>query len=129
MAYYPVKRIYLDTKQKREWPEYADFDRVEIRDYPQRTNGSHEIRTRGWLGTTNQVAEHALGEFGTLAEAEAAVQAHLAESGYRRRTPGDCPGDGDLFAYITDPGDGDVETRQIPVIYWIGDEAPVAEDA
>lgn len=40
-----------------------------------RTNSSREIRTEGWLGTTNEWAAYAHGAFETLQEAEAAVAA------------------------------------------------------
>ena len=56
----------------------TDFDRivyghyVDIRTVPGTTNMSHEPRTDGWLGTTNDWAEYAHGEYATLEDARAA---------------------------------------------------------
>lgn len=36
-------------------------DYYELRTEPGRTNQSHEVRLRGWLGTTNSVARYAEG--------------------------------------------------------------------
>lgn len=44
-------------------------ERVCIYTRPGKTNSSHEERTEGWLGTTNDNAEYAHGEYNTIEEA------------------------------------------------------------
>lgn len=38
-------------------------ERLELRTQPGRTNLGHEPKSRGWLGTTNDVERFALGEY------------------------------------------------------------------
>jgi hypothetical protein len=56
-----------------------------IQTCPGRTNQGREAKLNGWLGTTNDLAEYALGRFATLEEARNAVMSHSAilERGYR----------------------------------------------
>lgn len=53
--------------------EYVDVDKIEISTTPALTKSSHEVRTEGWCGTTNDLAEYAHGEYATLEEARAAI--------------------------------------------------------
>lgn len=69
--YYPivVEDVSADAMRSglpNEW--------VEIISQPGRTNLSHEERTDGWLGTTNDVYECAIGEFETLEAAREELQ-------------------------------------------------------
>lgn len=52
----------------------ADADEVRIQTEPGRTNLSHEERTEGWLGTTNDWAAYARGEYETEQAARAAIE-------------------------------------------------------
>ncbi len=45
----------------------------QITTVPGTTNMSHEVRTSGWLGTTNDTACYAHGEFDSIEEARAAI--------------------------------------------------------
>lgn len=51
---YPVRRMDIHGRG-------AEY--IELRAQPARTNLSHEPRTEGWIGTTNDVEATALGEF------------------------------------------------------------------
>lgn len=50
---YPVR--YRHIQHGNEW--------LELRSQPGRTNLGREPKLRGWLGTTNDVEAHALGEY------------------------------------------------------------------
>lgn len=54
-----------------------------IQTWEPETNMSHAVRTDGWLGTTNDVAAYAHGEFETEEAARAEVERLLADTGYR----------------------------------------------
>ena len=54
-------------------PKYPVDTSYYIQVHPGATNQSGEPRTEGWLGTTNDIAEYACGEFGTLDAARAAI--------------------------------------------------------
>lgn len=62
----------------------ADATTYFITTEPGTTNMSHEVRTEGWLGTTNDISRHARGEFETLEEARAKVF-ELCDDKYRER--------------------------------------------
>ena len=64
---------------------------------PGRTNSSREERTDGWLGTTNDNAQYAHGEFDSLVEARAAA----VELGYTEIEDSD-ESDGDCLDYADD---------------------------
>lgn len=57
---------------------------AEVRETPCRKNLSKEPLINGWLGTTNDWSEYALGEFETEDEAWAAIDAALARDGKHR---------------------------------------------
>lgn len=57
---------------------------AEVRDEPGRKNLSKAECTKGWLGTTNDWADYALGEFETEIEAWAAIGAALDRDGKSR---------------------------------------------
>jgi hypothetical protein len=52
---------------------------------------SGEECTSGWLGTTNDWAEYAHGEFSSLEEARQAVASVGGQAGYREASPEDSP--------------------------------------
>ena len=54
--------------------QHVDANSIEIRTAPATTNSSHEPRTDGWCGTTNDWAVYAHGEYPTLQAAQAAVR-------------------------------------------------------
>jgi hypothetical protein len=62
--------------------EHMDDDVCTIETQPGRTNSSHEIKTDGWLGTTNDWSRSAHGAFDTEAEARAEVAA-IYPNGFR----------------------------------------------
>jgi hypothetical protein len=70
--FYIIERKYVGPNQTDA--QYCDAHTVLIQSVPGRTNSSHEERTEGWLGTTNEWAEHAHGEYETLEAARAAVE-------------------------------------------------------
>ena len=76
MAHYLILTQYVGPTRHGKF-DPADGDLL-ITTEPGRTNQSHEVRTEGWLGTSNDTAEHAHGEYETLE----AAQARAAEMGY-----------------------------------------------
>lgn len=76
--YYIVETNYVGPNQTQD--EYVDVDTIDIRATPAVTNGSHEERTEGWLGTTNDWAVYAHGEYTTLEEARAAIAEKFGET-------------------------------------------------
>lgn len=69
--YYIIETNYVGPNQDQD--QYADADKIQISTSPAITNSSHEPRTDGWCGTTNDWAVHAHGEYATLEAARAAV--------------------------------------------------------
>lgn len=67
--FYIIETNYVGPNQDQN----ADADEVRIQTEPGRTNSSNQERTEGWLGTTNDWAEYARGEYETEQEARAAV--------------------------------------------------------
>jgi hypothetical protein len=64
-----MSKFYL-IKREDVGPNGMDEDPIyEIHNAPGRTNSSREERTEGWLGTTNDISRHALGEFDSVLEA------------------------------------------------------------
>lgn len=57
---------------------------AEVRTEPGRKNLSKEVLVKGWLGTTNDWSEYALGKFETEDEAWAAIDAALEKDGKTR---------------------------------------------
>lgn len=68
--FYIIETNYVGPNQD----QHCDADLVRIQTEPGRTNSSHKERTEGWLGTTNDWAEYAHGEYDTIEEARAAVE-------------------------------------------------------
>lgn len=81
-VYFITNREYVGPNQA----EHADADYYLIQTAPPRTNQSGQIRTEGWLGTTNDWAEYARGQFDTRELAEARI-AELLPDGYRTMEP------------------------------------------
>lgn len=67
--YYIISTAYVGPNLY----ENLDTDRIEICTEPGITNISHEIRTEGWLGQTNDWSQHAHGEYATVEDALDAV--------------------------------------------------------
>lgn len=59
--------------------QHVDADKIEISTSPALTNILHEERTQGWCGTTNDLAVYAYGEYDTIEEARAAIDAEFGE--------------------------------------------------
>jgi hypothetical protein len=71
---YIIEREYVGPNQD----QHADDGHyIIIQNVPGRTNSSHEERTDGWLGTTNDWAEYARGEYETIEAAHAAIEARF----------------------------------------------------
>lgn len=86
--YYIIETKYVGPNQTQE--QYVDVDRIEISTSPAITNSSHEVRTEGWCGTTNDWAVYAHGEYATLEEARAAITEKFGDVR-------DCDTNGDSF--------------------------------
>jgi hypothetical protein len=71
MRYYVVGLEYVGPGQDED--RYVDADRVQVWANAPRTNGSHEARTEGWCGTTNDWATYAHGEYLSLCQAISAI--------------------------------------------------------
>ncbi|MEN1399022.1 hypothetical protein [Pseudomonas aeruginosa] len=69
--YYIIETNYVGPNQAQD--RYVDVDKIEISTSPAITNSSHEERTEGWCGTTNDWAIYAHGEYVTIEEARAAI--------------------------------------------------------
>ena len=67
--YYIITTEYAGPNPR----ENLDADRIEICTEPGITNASHEVRTEGWLGQTNDWSQRAHGEYATLDDALDAV--------------------------------------------------------
>jgi hypothetical protein len=67
--YYVIKSSYVGPNPQ----QHLNADTIGIYTVPGRTNSSREIRTDGWLGTTNDWSEHAHGEFETIEDARAEI--------------------------------------------------------
>lgn len=67
--FYIIETNYTGPNQT----QYVDLDKIEIRTSPAITNCSHESRSDGWCGTTNNSAVYAHGEYITIEEALAAL--------------------------------------------------------
>ena len=68
--FYIIEREYVGPNRD----QHADDGHIIIvQNVPGRTNSSYEERIDGWLGTTNDWAEYARGEYGSLESARAAV--------------------------------------------------------
>lgn len=76
--YYIMETNYVGPNQTQD--EYVDVDKIEISTSPAITNSSHEERTEGWCGTTNDWAVYAHGgEYATIEEARAAITEKFGE--------------------------------------------------
>lgn len=75
MTYYVIETTYVGPNQHstNDAQNILDGDYVDIDLVPGKTNMSHEERTNGWLGATNDVSRTAHGEYETLDEARAKV--------------------------------------------------------
>ena len=62
--------------------EHSDDHTYQISTEPGRTNMSHEVRTDGWLGTSNDWAQYAHGEFETEEGARKEIK-RLLSDGFR----------------------------------------------
>jgi hypothetical protein len=69
--FYIVETQYVGPNQTQG--PYVDVDKIEITTSPATTNRSHEVRTEGWCGTTNDFAVYAHGAYLTIEEARAAI--------------------------------------------------------
>jgi len=75
--YYIIETNYVGPNQTQD--QYVDVDKIEISTSPAITNSSHEERTEGWCGTTNDWAVYAHGEYATIEEARAAITDKFGE--------------------------------------------------
>ena len=77
--FYLIETDYVGPNQS----DNIDARRLDISTEPGRTNQSKEIRTEGWLGTTNDWSMIAHGEYSTIGGAVEAAIAVLGEGGGR----------------------------------------------
>lgn len=75
--YYIIENNYVGPNQTQD--QYVDADKIEISTTPAMTNSSHEERTEGWCGTTNDWAVFAHGAYATIEEARAAITEKFGE--------------------------------------------------
>jgi hypothetical protein len=101
--YYIVEVRYTGPNPE----QHLNDDYYEISTLPPR-NMSHTICTEGWLGTTNNISRHAHGEFETLDEARAALDA-LTGDNYRE------PEDWEPYTQLDDD-DETIEPAEVRLI-------------
>lgn len=95
-TYYITSSEYVGPNQEERFNSHT----YSIHTYAPRTNMSHEVRTEGWLGTTNDVAEYAHGEFESEEAARAEIGRLLEDCGYREIDCSEPVGaDGDELIY------------------------------
>lgn len=70
--YYVIESKYVGPNQDQA--QYCDVDTIGIYTTPGKTNSSREVRLEGWLGTNNDWAEYAHGEFATLEAAKTRIE-------------------------------------------------------
>lgn len=75
-TYYVVETEYVGPNQSQHLNDHT----YNITTDAPRTNLSREVRTEGWLGTTNDWSEIARGAYDSLDEARAAVRAALGDN-------------------------------------------------
>lgn len=75
--YYIIETKYVGPNQTQD--QYVDVDKIEISTTPAIGNSSHEVRTEGWCGTTNDWAVYAHGEYATIDEARDAITEQFGE--------------------------------------------------
>lgn len=75
--YYIIETNYVGPNQTQD--QYVDVDKIEISTSPAITNRSHEERTEGWCGTTDDWAVYAHGEYGTIEAARVAITDKFGE--------------------------------------------------
>ena len=73
--YYIIEKNYVGPNKD----QHVDADKIYIRTSPAFTNQSHEERTEGWCGTTNDWSVWAHGEYDTIEEARAAIAYKFGE--------------------------------------------------
>jgi hypothetical protein len=78
-----MKQYYVIEIENLQPNDGEDHHRMFIQTEPGQTNMSREVRVDGWLGTTNNIREHAHGAYDSESEARLAVEALLSEDGYR----------------------------------------------
>lgn len=93
---YLIARSYVGPNAGRD--PWVDYDHVDLTTTPGRTNSSHEERTAGWLGTTNDISVHAYGAYETVEAAREALDALLPD-GYRVE-PADGDEEGDVVLRV-----------------------------
>ena len=81
--YYVVSREYIGPDQEKR----LNSEAYEITTEEPTTNMSHEVRTDGWLGCTNDWDAHAHGEFETVEAARSAIAELIGDN--RRETSDD----------------------------------------
>lgn len=92
MTYYLIETKYVGPNRHDSNGNWiGDSRMMHICTQPWRTNQSHEERTEGWLGTTNDMRADARGEFESLNAARAAAH----EAGFTRQYDGDDCDDGE----------------------------------
>lgn len=73
--YYITEHSYAGPNQLQE--KFWDADYIVISTIPPRTNMSHEVRTEGWCGTTNDWGIYAHGEFESMEDAVEAINSRF----------------------------------------------------
>lgn len=67
--YYIIEQEYVGPNRQDHLNDHA----VVVSTEPATTNSSHEIRVKGWCGTTNDWSVNAHGEYDSIEAAEAAI--------------------------------------------------------
>jgi hypothetical protein len=78
--FYVIETEYVGPNPQ----QHLDSHSYHVQNCPGLLNMSHEPRTFGWLGTTNDWSENAHGEFDTLEEARAEIE-RLTNGDYREQ--------------------------------------------
>lgn len=96
--FFLIESEYTGPNQRDSHGNWIGDSRVmTITTTPGTTNLSHEERTDGWLGTTNDNSVTAHGEFDTIEEARAAAH----EMGFTEQSDVEYPDDDELEFWIT----------------------------
>lgn len=80
--FYILKSDYVGPNQE----QHKNSTKFFVQTVPGQTNSSHEDRTSGWLGTTNDWSLHAYGESETLDEAKSKIS-ELCDGKFREIEP------------------------------------------
>lgn len=117
--FYVIETQYVGPNQLDA--KHIDSHVFEVATISARTNSSHEVRTEGWCGTTNDWAVYAHGEFARQESAEDWIKTRLSGDGWREDDLDDLG--------ITDPQSMEDEENGVVARFRPGRYIPMTADA